>query len=105
MAIFTTDDWLANFRMSQSTFIYLCSALHDEIYENDTRMRLLWSGIDSMVFSHKRRLYYRTIGHLFGILEATVSVIRREVCATIVKNSSLKYICLSAGAKLVSVID
>ena len=42
---------------------------------------------------------------MFGISKASVSVIRQEVCAAIVKILLPKYICIPVGSKLMSVID
>ena len=36
---FTANDWQTNFRMSKSTFLYLCNELRLEIEKKDTDMR------------------------------------------------------------------
>ena len=36
---FTASDWLSNFRMSRSTFLYLCNELRSVISKTDTDMR------------------------------------------------------------------
>ena len=36
---FTSEDWLANFRVCKETFLYLCSKLKPVIEKQDTRMR------------------------------------------------------------------
>ena len=75
---FTSEQWLENFRMSRSTFQYLCDKVRSMIEREDTRLRkavptdkrvaiTLWffaTGAD-----------YRTIAHLFGVSKSTVSLV------------------------------
>ena len=74
---FSSEQWLENFRMSRSTFQYLCDELRSMTEREDTRLRkavptekrvalTLWffaTGAD-----------YRTIAHLFGVSKSTVSL-------------------------------
>ena len=39
MSTFTSADWLTNFRMSKSTFDYLCDKLSSSVAKSDTVMR------------------------------------------------------------------
>ena len=92
---FMPKDWLENFRISQSTFVYLCDQLKSSIEKNDTAMRkaiptdmrvaiAIWflaTGAD-----------YRTIGHLFGVSKSTVCLVVKDLCSAIVKSLLLRYI-------------
>ena len=43
---FTASDWLNNFRMSRSTFLYLCNEIRSEITKKDTEMRpAMWKNV------------------------------------------------------------
>ena len=85
---FSSEQWLENFRMSRSTFQYLCDELRSMIEREDTRLRkavptdkrvalTLWffaTGAD-----------YRTIAHLFGVSKSTVSLVVKDVSSAILK--------------------
>ena len=70
---FTSNDWMENFRMSQSTFTYLCNELRQTIQRRDTVMRKAIP-VELRVALTLWRLAmttnYRTIGHLFGVSKA-----------------------------------
>ena len=94
---FTSQDWIENFRMSQSTFDYLCNELRSAIERSDTAMR--------NAISTERRVAitfwflatgadYRTIGHIFGVSKSTVCVVTKDVCAAIVRILLPKYIAI-----------
>ena len=101
-------DWLQNFRLSRDTFHHLCDKLKAAISKTDTIMRnavqtekrvaiTLWflaSGSD-----------YRTVGHLFGVAKATVCVVVKQVCASIVKLLLPSYIQMPTGSALKEIVD
>lgn len=105
---FTPQDWLNNFRVSQTTFHYICMKLRPFICKEDTIMRkaittekrialTLWflaTGSD-----------YRTIGHLFGVAKSTVCVVTKEVCSYIVSQLLPQYIKIPQGAALKEVVS
>ena len=105
---FTPHDWLQNFRLSRDTFLHLCDKLKAAISKTDTIMRnavqtekrvaiTLWflaSGSD-----------YRTVGHLFGVAKATVCVVVKQVCASIVKLLLPSYIQMPTGSALKEIVD
>ena len=104
---FTSQDWLENFRLSQSTFLYLCNKLKSAIKQDDTTMRTavptdkrialtLWflaSGAD-----------YRTIGLLFGVSKSTVCLVIKDVCSAIVQILLPEYIRFPTGDALRRVV-
>ena len=105
---FTSQDSIENFRMSQSTFDYLCNELRSAIERSDTVMR--------NAISTERRVAitfwflatgadYRTIGHLFGVSKSTVCVITKDVCAAIVRILLPKYIAIPMGEALKDVVE
>ena len=85
---FSSEQWLENFRMSRTTFHYLCDELRSMIEKEDTRLRkavptdkrvalTLWffaTGAD-----------YRTIAHLFGVSKSTISLVVKDVSSAILK--------------------
>ena len=101
---FTSEQWLENFRMSRSTFQYLCDKVRSMI---DTRLRkavptdkrvaiTLWffaTGAD-----------YRTIAHLFGVSKSTVSLVVKNVSSAILELLP-QYIHMPTGDALREVVD
>ena len=93
----TSDDWLANFRMSRNTFVYLCNELRVDIAKRDTDMRrciTVEKRVAITLWFLANNSEYCTIGHLFGISKSSVCKIRQEVCRAIVKLLLNKYIRL-----------
>ena len=99
---FTPTDWLENFRMSQSTFVYLCDELRSSIEKNDTVMRkpvptdvrvaiTLWFLATGAI---------ALIGHLFGMSKSKVCVVLEDVCSAIVKSLLPRYISFPTGVGL-----
>ena len=95
-SIFTPNDWLENFRISQSTFAYLCNELWSSIKKKNTVMRkaipadmrvalTLWFLVTSA--------NYHTIGHLFGVSKLTVCFISIEGCMFCYYEVSAASIC------------
>ena len=104
---FTEQDWITNFRLSQSTFDYLCHELKNEIVKKDTVMRLcipIKMKVAIALWFLATNADYRTIGHLFGVSKASVCLIRREVCRAIVSILLPKYIKVPVGSGLTDVI-
>ena len=104
---FTPSDWLENFRMSHSTFTYLCNELRHTIQKKDTVMRKAIP-VEQRVALTLWRLAttadYRTIGHLFGISKPAVCVIVKDVCSAIVKVLLPRYIKVPTGDSLKEVL-
>ena len=72
---FTAHDWLSNFRMSRSTFLYLCNELRAEISKTDTDMRPAISvekRVALTLWFMSTNSDYRTIGQLFGVYSISV---------------------------------
>ena len=104
---FTEQDWIINFRLSRSTFDYLCHELENEIVKKDTVMRLsipIKMKVAIALWFLATNADYRTIGHLFGVSKASVCLIRREVCHAIVSILLPKYIKVPVGSGLADVI-
>ena len=105
---FVDKDWIENFRMSRSTFMYLCNEIREEIQKNDTVMRKACSvekrvGISLWFLSCGSD--YRTIGHLFGVSKSLVSLVVREFCHAVRKVLLPKYIKFPEGDDLKKVVD
>ena len=104
---FTPNDWIENFRMSNSTFTYLCNELRPSIQKRDTVMRKAIS-VEQRIAITLWRLAtttdYRTIGHLFGVSKTAVCLIVKEVCSAIVEVLLPRYIKVPTGDSLKEVI-
>ena len=83
----TDHDLLTNFRMTKSTFQYLCTKLNAQIERKTTKLRL------AIQVNHRVAITlwylatcteYRTISHLFGVGRSTVCEIVRETVDAIV---------------------
>lgn len=104
---FTDDDWLENFRMSKSTFYFLCEKLRPCIERKNTRMRLaicVEHRVAITVWCLATCCEYRTIGHLFGVARSTVCVIVHDTCKAIVHVLLDEYIKFPQGAELCDVV-
>ena len=104
---FTSQDWIENFRMSQSTFDYLCNELRSAIERSDTAMRNVSNEqrVAIMFWFLATGADYRTIGHLFGVSKSTVCVVTKDVCAAIVRILLPKYIAIPMGEALKDVVE
>lgn len=100
---FTPREWLENFRMTKSTFEYLCDQLRPFIQRQHTRLRSPLS-VDRRVaitlWTLATPAEYRTIGHLFGVAWSTVCVVVHSTCETIVKHLLPKFIAFPRGNAL-----
>ena len=105
---FTASDWLSNFRMSRSTFLYLCNELRSEIAKTDTDMRPaipVEKRVAMTLWFMSTNSDYRTIGHLFGVSTASVCKVRQEVCQAIVRVLLRKYIRIPTESTLSAVLS
>ena len=108
LASFDDEQWRANFRMSQRTFVHLCNEIRPEIVRQDTRFRHAIS-VEKRVAITLWRLAtngdYRSIGHMFGVAKGTVCVIVNDVCQAIVKVLLSKYVKFPSGEGIVEVVS
>ncbi len=100
---YSDTDWVKHFRMSRDTFMYLANELKPALQKQVTNWR---KPID-----YRRRLgtviwwfvtpcEYRTVAELFGIGEATLCKLIREICCGIQRLMLIKYIHLPYGPEL-----
>ena len=92
---FTDSDWLENFNVSRTTFVYLFRELEPVIAKKRTRFRRPISvqkrvAITLCVLA--TTIEYRTATHLFGVARCTVCCIVQETCKYIVRIFLPKYI-------------
>ena len=105
---FSASDWLRNFRMSRSTFLYLCNEIRTEIIKKDTEMRPAISvekRVALTLWFMATNADYRTIAHLFGVSKASVCVNRKQVCSAILKVLLRNYISVPTGSALTTVLN
>ena len=108
LGTFTDDDWLENFRLSKSTFYYLCEKLRPVIERQNTQMR------QAIYVEHRIAITlwclatcseYRTIGHLFGVARSTVCVFVHDTCKAIVHVLLDVYIKFPQGSELCDIVS
>ena len=105
---FQDHDWIENFRVSKSTFLYLCDQLKSRIDKQNTVMRnciSLERRVAITLWVLATTSEYRTVGHLFGVTRNTVCVIVHETCTAIVKKLLPVYVQFPEGNGLVQVMD
>ena len=105
---FSSQVWLENFRMSRTTFMYLCRQLSPTIRRADTVMRRSISvekRVAITLWCLATQVEYRTIAHLFGVARSTVCEIVHETCSAIVTRLMDTYIRFPTGDQLDSVVD
>ena len=108
MASFNDRDWIENFRMQKSTFMYTCNLLRPHIQKKDTIMRCaitVEKRVAVTLWRLATNVEHHTIGHLFGISRASVCCIVHEVCETIVHVVMPKYIKWPKGEQLQETVD
>eukprot|EP00794_Sanderia_malayensis_P001160 gene1160-528_t len=94
--------------MKKTTFLFICEQLQPYLQKQDSNMR-------KSIPVHKRvavalwRLatgsYYNTIGHLFGISEASVCQICDQVCSLVASKMLPRFIQFPDSAELDEVIS
>ncbi|KAI0212315.1 hypothetical protein LSAT2_002792, partial [Lamellibrachia satsuma] len=98
---------LANFRMSQNTFVYLCNQLRWSLHRGNTRLQKAISVAQRVAIATWRLATndeYRTIGHLFGVSRSSVCGIVNEVCAAILSQMMHRFIRLPTRDKLEEIV-
>ncbi|XP_065908880.1 uncharacterized protein [Dysidea avara] len=104
---FGSRDWLENFRVSRTTFNYLCEQLRPLIEKETTVMRRPVSverrvAITLWILATPSE--YCTVAHHFGIARCTVCIIVKETCKAIVQKLVPLYIHFPTGEGLKEVI-
>ena len=100
---FTEQDWLENFHMSCSTFLY---AMNFSLTLKDrTRRAASVEKCVAITWFLATGADYRTIGHLFGVSKYTVCMVTKEVCVVIVERLLPVYIRIPTGTALKLVFD
>lgn len=85
---FRPHDWMENFRMSKSTFMYVCDQLRPLIQKQNTRMRKPVSTecrVAITLWILATSAEYRSVAHLFGLAHCIVCKIVNENCRAITK--------------------
>lgn len=84
---FSAWEWVENFRVSPSTFDYLCAHLRNAIQRRDTNMRRAIPADVRLAMTLWRLgacTEYRAVEQLFGVSRSTVCKILRDVCEAVV---------------------
>ena len=100
---FTPREWWENFRMSKSTFEYLCDQLRPFIHRQHTRLRSPLSvqrRVAITLWTLSTPAEYRTIGCLFWVARSAVCVIVHSTCEAIVEHLISKFIACPWGNAL-----
>ncbi len=105
---FDDNEWVNNFRLSKSTFNFLCDELRPYLQKENTRFRQAISvrkRIAVALWRLATNSDYRTIGHLFGISKASVCLIADEFCKAVADHLQPKYIRIPVGQELDTVVN
>lgn len=105
---FNGQDFMQNFRMNKSTFLYICEQLRPELQHSDTMMRTsiaVNKRVAVTLWFLATPSEYRTISHLFGIGRSTVCCIIHETVRAIIKALLKKYISFPTGSQLQNVLQ
>eukprot|EP00794_Sanderia_malayensis_P021008 gene21008-23060_t len=105
---FTDQDWLKNFRMKKTTFLFICEQLQPYLQKQDSNMRKsipVHKRVAVALWGLATGSYYNTIGHLFGISEASVCQICDQVCSLVASKMLPRFIQFPDSAELDEVIS
>ena len=108
MQTFSENDWIANFRVSKETFMYICSKLKPIIKRRDTQLRKAISvehRVAMTLWCLATPCEYRTVGHLFGVARYTVCVIVHDTCKAINVVFSKDFIVFPSDSQLDNVMQ
>ncbi|KAM4677598.1 uncharacterized protein O3C94_009686 [Discoglossus pictus] len=97
---FSNFDWTESFRMTKSTFDYLCEQLRPVIQRVDTNMRRAIPAEVRLAMTLWRlgsSCEYRTIEKIFGVSRSTICKIVRDVCEAVVSILTPRYIRAPRG--------
>ena len=101
------DEWKRNFRVSRTTFQFLCLELTPYLQKSNVVRTPL--SVEKKVALTLWRLgtnvEYRSLSHLFGVGLSTVCVVVSDVCSAIVEHLAKRYIAVPAGERLKLVVD
>ena len=99
-------EWKRNFRMSRSTFAYLCSKLRPKLQRaHCVRAPIpVETKVAIALWRLGTNVEYRTISHLFGVGISTVCVIVHEVCHEIVRCLLRTYIKIPQGHEAMAIV-
>ncbi len=100
---YSDTDWVKHFRMSRDTFMYLANELKPALQKQVTNWRKpidYRRRLDAVIWWFATLCEYRTVAELFGIGEATLWKLIREVCRGIQRLMLRKYIHLPYGPEL-----
>ena len=103
----TDSEFKQNFRVSRTTYAFLCRELQDHL-QRQCVVRDPLSVEQRVAISLWRlgtNVEYRTISHLFGVGVSTVCVVLHEFCSAVVNNMTAKYINIPAGEHLRRIIN
>lgn len=107
VSVWSNNEFKKNFRLSRTTFRYLCSQLQPHL-QKKTVVRTPLSAEKRLAVALWRlgtNVEYRTISHLFGVGISTVCVAVHEVCGAIVQILLRKYVKMAEGEQLKAVVS
>ena len=107
VANWTDSEFKQNYRVSRTTYAFLCRELRDHLQQQRVARDPL--SVEQRVAINLWRLgtnvEYRTISHLFGVGVSTVCVVLHEFCSAVVNVMTAKYMNIPAGEHLKRIIN
>lgn len=96
----TNSDWIESFRVTKSTFGYLCDHLRPVIEQTDADMHRVIPAEVRLAMTLWRlgsSCEYGSIEKIFGVSHATICQVVREVCQAVVSILTPKFVAVPRG--------
>ncbi|XP_040275426.1 protein ANTAGONIST OF LIKE HETEROCHROMATIN PROTEIN 1-like [Bufo bufo] len=96
----TSSDWIESFRVTKSTFVYLCDQLRPVIEKMDSNVRHTLPAEVRLAMTLWRlgsSCEYRAIEKIFGVSHSTICKVVRDVCQAVVSFLTPKFISIPQG--------
>ncbi|XP_012725848.3 putative nuclease HARBI1 [Fundulus heteroclitus] len=105
---FNPQQWIENFRMSYSTFQWLCESLRPYISKAETRMQQpipVEQKVGAVLWFLGTTSDYRTIAHLFGISRASLCNFVKDVCEAICNHLTPQFVKLPTDREATNIME
>ena len=104
----TDSQWREHFRMTRTTFVWLCNKLRPYISRQDTRLRKcveVEKRVALTLWRLATNVEFRTIGTVFGVARSTACQIVHDTINAIVNVLQEQFLSFPSGDRLQEIID